>query len=490
MLSSTKSRNAGKTFIQTLFFFLLVTQICFGQWQPDVRLTNDPGGSFTSLSNAWCVASSGDTVHVVWQDERDLQGEIYYKNSLDNGTNWSSDVRLTNSTVYSHNASVAVSNINLHVVWEYVQGFYSEIYYKRSPNAGANWDAETRLTNNNTYSRSPSVAVFNSNLHVVWYDNRDGDNEIYYKRSLDNATNWSEDLRLTNNTGSSEYPSVAVSGSEVHVVWTDNRDGDNEIYYKRSLDNGTNWSDDIRLTNSNGSSYSPSIAVSNSGVYLVWIDSRTGSDEIFFKRSLDNGVNWSDDIRLTEFASAKMNSSIAVSGSYVHVVWREFRVDNYEIYYKHSFDNGTNWSDDLRLTNAAGGSWNPSIAVSNSNLHVVWTDYRDANTEIYYKRNPTGNVTGLENNNLDIPEEFSLSQNYPNPFNPATKISWQSPVGSWQTLKIYDALGNEVATLVDEYKPAGRYEDEFSAVKLSTGIYFYQLKAGDFIQTKKMILLK
>ena len=100
---------------------------------------------------------------------------------------------------------------------------------------------------------------------------------------------------------------------------------------------------------------------------------------------------------------------------------------------------------------------------------------------------------------------FKLEQNYPNPFNPATKISWQSPVSSWQTLKVYDLLGNEVATLVDEYKSAGVYEINFdpasnnkhltSSIRpasggLASGIYFYQLKAGDFVETKKMILLR
>ena len=89
-----------------------------------------------------------------------------------------------------------------------------------------------------------------------------------------------------------------------------------------------------------------------------------------------------------------------------------------------------------------------------------------------------------------LPTEYALEQNYPNPFNPGTKISWQSPVGSQQTLKIYDVLGNEVATLVDEYKPAGKYEVEFSAASLPSGVYFYQLKAGEFISVKKMILLK
>jgi len=91
-----------------------------------------------------------------------------------------------------------------------------------------------------------------------------------------------------------------------------------------------------------------------------------------------------------------------------------------------------------------------------------------------------------------------LFQNYPNPFNPSTKISWQSPIGSWQTIKVYDVLGNEVATLVDEYRFAGTYEVEFNASTLPSGVYFYQLRIGNpsagsgqsFVETKKMILMK
>jgi len=95
-----------------------------------------------------------------------------------------------------------------------------------------------------------------------------------------------------------------------------------------------------------------------------------------------------------------------------------------------------------------------------------------------------------EENEITAPEEFSLEQNYPNPFNPSTKISWQSPVGSWQTLKVYDILGNEVVTLVNEEKPAGKYEVEFDASALTSGVYFYQLNAGEFVNTKKMMLVK
>jgi len=99
-------------------------------------------------------------------------------------------------------------------------------------------------------------------------------------------------------------------------------------------------------------------------------------------------------------------------------------------------------------------------------------------------------VVSVEKINDLSPVSYQLKQNYPNPFNPSTKISWQSPLGSHQTLKIYDVMGNEVAALVDEYKPAGSYEVEFNAEGLSTGIYFYKLNAGEFTETKKMILLK
>lgn len=89
-----------------------------------------------------------------------------------------------------------------------------------------------------------------------------------------------------------------------------------------------------------------------------------------------------------------------------------------------------------------------------------------------------------------VPQQFELSQNYPNPFNPSTTISWQTPASGHQTLKIYDVLGNEIATLVNEEKPAGSYKMEFNASQLSSGVYFYKLQTGDFLETKNMILLK
>ncbi|MCH7962846.1 MAG: T9SS type A sorting domain-containing protein [Bacteroidetes bacterium] len=102
-------------------------------------------------------------------------------------------------------------------------------------------------------------------------------------------------------------------------------------------------------------------------------------------------------------------------------------------------------------------------------------------------------VVSVEDETPNMPTEFSLSQNYPNPFNPSTKIKYALSSRQYATLKVYDILGNKVATLVNEELPAGEYEVEFIAAKnsfLSSGIYFFQLRAGIFIQTKKMLLLK
>ena len=109
----------------------------------------------------------------------------------------------------------------------------------------------------------------------------------------------------------------------------------------------------------------------------------------------------------------------------------------------------------------------------------------------------TDELVSVENEK-EIPVSAFLEQNYPNPFNPSTKINWQSSVSSWQTLKVYDVLGNEVAILVDEYKPAGSYEVEFNVAQsaaadrpaMTSGVYFYRLQAGGFVQARKMILLK
>jgi len=150
-------------------------------------------------------------------------------------------------------------------------------------------------------------------------------------------------------------------------------------------------------------------------------------------------------------------------------IWNYFESGYSELW------NGTNWvpGDSPILINNPDGF---KIAINSQSIHI------------YYK------IVNVGSTNSNTPNDFSLSQNYPNPFNPSTKISWQSPIGSWQTLKVYDILGNEVATLVNEYRNAGNYEIDFqstvSSHQLANGVYFYRLQAGDYVETRKMILLK
>lgn len=110
-----------------------------------------------------------------------------------------------------------------------------------------------------------------------------------------------------------------------------------------------------------------------------------------------------------------------------------------------------------------------------------------------------GNPVWIDETKPVFPKEFSLEQNYPNPFNPNTMIRYEIPGQSASgrrndnmlvVLKVYDVLGNEVAALVNEEKPAGKYEVEFDGTVLPSGIYFYQLRSGNYVETKKMVLLK
>jgi hypothetical protein len=96
----------------------------------------------------------------------------------------------------------------------------------------------------------------------------------------------------------------------------------------------------------------------------------------------------------------------------------------------------------------------------------------------------------IVNENYHLSQNYSLYQNYPNPCNPSTTISWQIPEANNVTLKIFDILGREVATLVDESLIVGRYDTEFEASSLPSGVYIYRLQAGEYVESKKMLLLK
>ena len=99
-------------------------------------------------------------------------------------------------------------------------------------------------------------------------------------------------------------------------------------------------------------------------------------------------------------------------------------------------------------------------------------------------------INNKDNNESTIPHGYFLEQNYPNPFNPSTSIQYAISSRQFVTLKVYDVLGNEIATLVNEEKAAGSYEIGFDGSELTSGIYLYKLQAGSFVETKKMVLMQ
>ena len=152
---------------------------------------------------------------------------------------------------------------------------------------------------------------------------------------------------------------------------------------------------------------------------------------------------------------------------------------------------GTFWSSSIQVSDASNdvtGLQKPEVADIDGSTPVfafVGGNY----TNVYFD-NFSWVPSDVNEGSNNIPEIYSLEQNYPNPFNPITSIEFKIPENAIVSLKIYDVLGKEVVTLMNEEKNAGTYEVNFNASALSSGVYFYKLEAGNFVQTRKMVLMK
>ena len=311
---------------------------------------------------------------------------------------WGPDTLLVPNGWYAqtsfNNARCIASGVGgiLHVVWMDRRDGNAEIYYKRSSDQGINWSPDLRLTNNPDSSKFPAVAAAGDDVHIVWIDHRSNTYSIYYKRSSDQGISWSPEVRLSDNTANSSLPTVWSAGPEVHSVWEDWRGSKTQVYYKHSSDGGTTWSSNSSLTSDTLNNVSPSVSSSGSNVHVVWSkrSSVINPGWVYYMHSTDHGTTWTQGIHLPDDTTRTDNPSIWASGSSVHAVWTNW--SSYEIYFKRSTDQGSTWSPDARLTYDPSVSENPSVVVSGSNVHVVWDDWRDGsgNYEIYYKCSTDG----------------------------------------------------------------------------------------------------
>jgi hypothetical protein len=171
---------------------------------------------------------------------------------------------------------------------------------------------------------------------------------------------------------------------------------------------------------------------------------------------------------------------------------------NYLNYYAMTFPSAnTGWfigAKTMKTING-GASWTemttPHSAAIYKGVHFInnMTGWLVGDGGIIIKTT-TGGLTSNKKIFSSVPDKFALSQNYPNPFNPSTTIKFQIKESGTATLKVYDILGKEVSVLVNEKKQPGEYETMFEGFTLPSGVYFYNLTAGDFSETKKMLLIK
>ena len=155
------------------------------------------------------------------------------------------------------------------------------------PLSAQTWETTKRLTWNSGDSTNPRIAIdTNNHFHVVWFDDTPGNNELFYKRSMDGGVNWTA-KRLTWNSGSIMGLNMALDSSNyLHVVCGDDTPGTYEVYYRRSTDNGVSWTTKRHTWNS-GASWYPTIATdSSNNIHVLWSDNTPANYEIFYRKGI------------------------------------------------------------------------------------------------------------------------------------------------------------------------------------------------------------
>ncbi len=350
-----------------------------------------------------------------------------------------------------------------------------------STNNGTSWTQTTLI---NYYVRSLAVNV--NNIYAGCVESGSG---VY--KSTNNGTNWSysglQSLFVLSLAVNENNILAGVSGIPHPGFYPDG--------VRLSTDNGTSWTQ----TSLNRSAYS--LAVNGNNIFAGTI-----SNGVYL--STNNGTNWiKSSLNNVTVRSLTVNENNVFAGS-----------DGNGVFI--SSNNGTNWTqtslNNQTVRSLAVNSYNIFAGTSGSGVYVSnnnganWTQRNDglgnlniralcilnnyvfAGTESSVYRRPLGELVGIQPISTEIPNQYSLSQNYPNPFNPVTKIRFDiSGASVAQTfLSVYDLLGREIATLVNEQLKPGTYEVEFDGFNYPSGVYYYKLTAGDFSQSRKMILVK
>ncbi|MBK9097939.1 MAG: T9SS type A sorting domain-containing protein [bacterium] len=332
----------------------------------------------------------------------------------------------------------------------------------------------------------------------------------------------------------------------VYVVWSDQRNGatDTDIFMARSTNGGNTWTSPIKVNNDNTTRHQffvwSTIDPSTGHLWFVFYDRRntTGAaTDVFVAKSTDGGATF-DNFKISE--SSFTPTSGVFFGDYTNIAALDGKIYPIWMRLQTSLSVWVSIIEDsitipVELNNFAANaedgkvflSWQTSSELNNLGFYIERRDLNQAEEEsewieigfveghgnsternlyqfedrlfydgTYHYRLKQVDYDGAVNysNELEVNlftvKEFALSQNYPNPFNPTTTISFQLPEASYITLKVFDALGTEVATVAEGKYPAGVHEVNFNAEKLSSGLYLYRIISGSTELTRKMMLIK
>ncbi len=347
----------------------------------DIRITNS-----TSTSSNPSLVWTGTEYGVSWQDSRDGNNEIYFSRINASGVKQGSDVRITSDSAVSIYPSLVWTDVMFGVLWKDNRNSNDEIYFARIDTSDVKQGSDLRITNNSQTSQNPSMVWTGTEYGVSWRDNRNGNDEIYFTRINAIGIEATDDIRITNNSGVSQIPSLVWTGTEYGVCWTDNRDGNTEIYFCRIDASGVKQGSDVRITNSSLTSDYPSLEWTGTEYGVCWTDYRDNNAEIYFCRIDASGVKQGSDVRITTDNGVSYSPSLVWTGTEYGVSWYENRDGNWEIYFCRIDASGVKQGSDIRITENDQDSCYPSLVWTGTEYGVSWQDSRDGNAEIYFAR--------------------------------------------------------------------------------------------------------
>ena len=471
--------------IQTLalvIFANLIPAIASAQWTAPVNLSPHAMSATLNedMSQCMAVSGNGDTVHVIWCDRRTLGSAIYYKRSVDGGSTWNTETNITDTMGTANFPSIAISGSSVHVVWIDSSLGHPASFYKRSLDGGATWGANVCL---DTFTKFwPGVTASGSLVAVsINKEITPGNTEVFFNRSIDNGTTWGTEQQLSHAAGRSEDPAIMASGNNIHLAWNDKRTGQMHIYYIHSSDYGVTWGPETSILGDE--SYTAMVCLNGAHVDVACGNSITGNFDVYLVQSNDTGATWADTVHITSTPAAEAYPYLARNGMKLDLVY--YQISNGRaVMYMNSTDGGVTWSTPVSL---ASGGEQPSISYGNGCiLHVLYTD--SVTKQVFYRRSmcPALGEEAIH----PVPLGLTLSEK-PNPFSNLTSIEYSIPDNGRFTLKVYDLMGREVATLGDGAGKAGELNSVlFDASKLSPGMYLCRLNSGSSSLTTKLVLMK